>query len=99
MSDFIFTYLIQDIIIAFVTVFACALFIIGIIAYRRTRINKLLLVTVAFGLFTIKGIIMSIGLYQGYFDIKGKFVLMLDTILIFDFIILIILYLTVFRRG
>lgn len=50
-------------LIAWVTVFSLALFIIGYVSYRRTGHPKLLAVSIAFLLFFIKGVVMALGLY------------------------------------
>ena len=50
-------------LIAWVTVFSLALFIIGYVSYRRTGHPKLLAVSIAFLLYFIKGVVMALGLY------------------------------------
>jgi len=60
------TMLVDEVInflIAWVTVFSLALFVIGYIAYRRTGHPKLLAVSLAFVLYFIKGVVMALGLY------------------------------------
>jgi hypothetical protein len=50
-------------LIAWVTVFSLALFVIGFLSYRRTGNPKLLAVSTAFLLYFIKGVVMALGLY------------------------------------
>jgi hypothetical protein len=50
-------------LIAWVTVFSLALFVIGYVSYRRTKHPKILAVSIAFLLYFIKGIVMAVGLY------------------------------------
>jgi hypothetical protein len=53
----------ENIIRAFVTVFALALLIIALLSYRRAKNPKLLIIGSAFALFFIKGVLLSYGLF------------------------------------
>lgn len=75
-------------LIAWVTVFSLALFIIGYVSYRRTGHPKLLAVSIAFLLFFIKGVVMALGLYfPGIVNVTTE----LESILL-DVVILLTLY-------
>jgi hypothetical protein len=75
-------------LIAWVTVFSLALFVIGFLSYRRTGNPKLLAVSTAFLLYFIKGIVMALGLY---FPDIVTITTQLPTILL-DVLILLTLY-------
>ena len=93
-------YMVQDVLIPFITVFALTLFIIGYQSYRRSEHPKIAAVSVAFLVFFIKGVIMSVGLYTDYLalDISDEFVLAFDILLVLDLVILALLYLAIFRK-
>lgn len=89
--------LIEEIInflIAWVTVFSLALFVIGYLSYRRTGHPKLLAVSIAFLLYFIKGVVMALGLY---FPDVVKVTTELESILL-DVLILLTLYYATVRR-
>jgi hypothetical protein len=75
-------------LIAWVTVFSLALFVIGYLSYRRTGNPKLLAVSTAFLLYFIKGVVMALGLY---FPDIVTITTQLPTILL-DVLILLTLY-------
>jgi hypothetical protein len=84
----------KDIFIAWMTVFSATLFIISLISYVRTRSGRILLVGIAFLMFCLKGIALSIGLYR-------PDVLQVTTdlpSLLFDVLILLILYFAAVRE-
>jgi hypothetical protein len=54
----------KDIFIAWMTVFSATLFFISLVSYVRTRSSRIVLVALAFLMFCIKGIALSIGLYR-----------------------------------
>lgn len=94
-------YYIQDVLIAWITVFALTLLVIGVVSYRRTANRKILYITVGFALFFIKGVILSVGLYTGVLsssNIPTSFVIHLDILLVLDLLILSFLYLAIFKR-
>jgi hypothetical protein len=94
-------YLVQDILIALITILALVLLIIAAMAYSRTRNKKILLITAGFGAFFIKGLILSVGLYTEMLSSKNlpsSFVVPFDILLMLDFLILLLLYFSVFKK-
>jgi hypothetical protein len=83
----------ENIIRAFVTVFALTLLIISLLAYRRSKNTKLLIIGSAFVLFFVKGILLSFGLF--FKDIE-------ETVApfgsLFDIGVLIVLFLSTLKR-
>ena len=49
---------------AWVTVFAFLLMAVSLISYRRMRSNRLLLVSVVFCIFFVKGVILTLGIFM-----------------------------------
>lgn len=94
-------YMLQDILIPCIMLLALMLVIIAGLSYKRTRNEKILLITIAFTCFFIKGVILSIGLYSGMLSsdsLPPSFVIPFDFLLFLDFLILLILYFAVFKR-
>lgn len=94
-------YLVQDVLIALITIFALVLLIIAAMAYSRTRNTKILLIMAGFGAFFVKGIILSVGLYTEMLSSKNfssDFVIPFDILLFLDFLILLLLYFSVFKK-
>ena len=84
----------KDIFIAWMTVFSVTLFIISFISYVRTRSGRIVLVSLAFLMFSVKGVALSIGLYRPDMlhvtaDLPS---------LLFDVLILLILYFATVRE-
>jgi len=84
----------KDIFIAWMTVFSVTLFIISLLSYIRTRNGRILLVSLAFLMFSVKGVALSIGLYRPAMlhvttDLPS---------LLFDVLILLILYFATLRE-
>jgi len=84
----------KDVFIAWITVFSLALLIISVVSYARTRNRRILLVGLAFLLFFGKGVALTIGLYWPSFwnvttDLPS---------LLFDVLILLILYFATLRE-
>lgn len=50
-------------LVAFITVFAIALFAASIASYRRARTPRLMFITAGFGLFAVKGLILTTSLF------------------------------------
>jgi hypothetical protein len=98
MSTFDYNYIVQDILVAFITVFAAALLLIAYISYKRTGNRKIMLIGAGFAVFFVKGIVMSIAIYAGFMDVSTSFVLFLDMLIIFDLLILILLYFAMFKK-
>lgn len=94
-------YLIQDILIPCILILALSLLIIASLSYKRTRNEKILVITIAFACFFVKGLILSIGLYNGMLSsdsLPPSFVIPFDFLLFLDFLILLLLYFAVFKR-
>ena len=53
---------------AWIMVFALVLLIVSIIAYQRTKNQRVLIVSIAFVVFFIKGIILTLGLIYSNVD-------------------------------
>jgi len=86
---------IQDIIInSFVTMFSIGLLIISLASYKIYKNTKLLFIAVVFIFFSIKAIIISLGLFYGelYPIISSSY------FRLFDLIILVILFIAVLKR-
>jgi hypothetical protein len=60
--------MLHEIIIALVTVLALAITIISARSYRRSGNKKVLLVTITFALFFVKGLVLSYGVLTGDMD-------------------------------
>ena len=82
------------IISAFVTIFSLGLLTISITSYRKYKNQKLLFVSIVFLVFLLKGILLSLGLYQE--DIAA--LLTSSYAGIFDLIILILLFMVTLKR-
>ncbi|MCX6666050.1 MAG: hypothetical protein NT038_08360 [Euryarchaeota archaeon] len=54
----------QLVISAFITMFSLGLFIISLASYRRYKNVKLLVVSLVFLVFLVKGILLSLGLFS-----------------------------------
>jgi hypothetical protein len=92
---------VQDILVGGFVVFALLLTVIGALAYQRTKIKKLLFVSLGFGLFLLKGLILTVAFFVPLFDwfmIPVEFMLPFDILLVLDFLILVILYLATFKK-
>lgn len=78
---------IENIVAAFVTLMSLFLMVVSLQSYRRSKRKRILLISVAFMLFFIKGLILSIALF--YFIGLGTQVTYLG---IFDIMILVMLF-------
>jgi hypothetical protein len=85
---------ISNILRAWIVIFAFILLIVSIVAYYRTRNNRVLIVSFAFAIFFIKGIILSIGLVEP--DIESAYNSGLGETL--DLIILVLLAATILKK-
>ncbi len=79
---------------AVLTVLASALFVISLLAYRRTKSSKVMMVSIAFFLFFLKGLWLTYHLFTVPEDAWGTFLL---PVALFDSLILIILYLSLVK--
>ena len=94
-------YLVQDILIPCIMILALSLMIIAGLSYKRTKNQKILIITIAFICFFVKGVILSIGLFIGMLSsdsLPPSFVIPFDFLLFLDFLILLLLYFAVFKR-
>ena len=81
-----------EFLVGVVTVLAVVLFSISVLAYSRERSWRLLLASVVFGLFLIKGLIMTLSIFTSALkDVQKDWVFHL----LFDVIILLFLFLAV----
>ena len=85
---------VENIIIAGVSVLALALTVIGALAYRRMRERSLLVLTAAFAVFFVKGLALSAYLFLGVRDLTTLFLVVGG----FDVLILALFYLFTLRR-
>lgn len=79
---------------AWIMIFALILFIVSLYAYHRTRNNRVLLVSIAFSIFFVKGVILSLGLINQ--DIESFYASGLGDFL--DLLILILLAATILKK-
>jgi len=94
---------IVDLLVGGFVVFAFILTAIGAFAYYRTRIKKLLFITLGFGAFLLKGIILSLAFFTsipvlGGFEIPADFMLAFVILLIADVLILVLLVFSTFKK-
>ena len=66
---------IENVLLAAVSVFALALTLIAVIAFRRTRDGHLVFLAAAFGAFFLKGLVLTIFLFSPTIDLRQMFVL------------------------
>lgn len=66
---------IENVLLAAVSVFALALTVIAVFAFRRTRDGHLVFLAAAFGVFFLKGLILTILLFSETMDLRQVFLL------------------------
>jgi len=89
----------KDLMIGILVILSLALFVIGMISYRRTGNPRIRMVTAAFAVFLIKGLFLVVGLYlTDWFRVPSDFGLAFGAILAADVVVLTLLYLALFRR-
>ena len=81
---------IENVIAAFVTVLAIVLFVVSVQSYRRSKKKKILVISLAFLLFFVKGVVMSIALFH-YIGLEAQ----ISYLSMFDVIILFMLFVAV----
>ena len=75
--------------------FSLILFVISAVTYKRIESRRLLLVSLAFAMFFVKGLLLTVGLFvEGVGDLFDSS--MLVTML--DFVIMAFLYLSVVKK-
>lgn len=83
-----------NVLLASVTVVALALCAISLLAWRRARDVHLILLSAAFAIFFVKGLFLTIALFDGWTDLAGLLVLSS----VFDLAILVLFYGFTLRR-
>lgn len=86
--------MILEIVVALVTVFALTITAISAFSYRISGNRKVLMITYAFGIFFIKGIILSVGILFELADWQS----LLLTSIILDTAILVLLFTAIIVR-
>jgi hypothetical protein len=72
-----------NVLAAWMTIFSIALTAVAAVAYHRTRNTRVLLVTVAFALFAVQGVVLTLSLvYEGWEDLYLPLSVLLDTVII-----------------
>ena len=84
----------SDFLVAWMTIFAGTLLVIGLVSWHRTSNRKLLMISSGFGLFFVKGLLFSVGIFVPSIS---PFVGSVYAILI-DMVILLLFYLAIFRK-
>ncbi len=75
--------------------FSLLLFVISAISYKRIRSQRLLFVSMAFCIFFVKGLVLTIGIFsEGVADMFNASI----EVIILDFAILILLYLGIAKK-
>lgn len=84
----------ENIVLAAVSVFALALTVIAVLAWRRSRDARLLFLGAAFSLFFVKSLILTVALFAGASDLVTLFLVSA----VFDLVILALFYGFTLRR-
>ena len=72
-----------NILAAWITIFSLALTVIAGIAYYRVRNTRVLLVTIAFALFAVQGVVLTLSLiYEDWDDMYLPVSVLLNTVII-----------------
>ena len=83
-----------SLIYGFITIFSLGMFIISLFSYKRSKNFKILFVSLAFFLFFIKGILLSLGL----FITEINDIISIQTLGIFDLLIIVILFIATLKK-
>ncbi len=83
---------------ASIVILSLSITTIALLSYRRTRNNKILHIAVGFCLFFIKGVVLTITLFTGLLELEGSSIYVLAILITIDLLILIALYLSIFKR-
>ena len=82
-----------NVLAAWITIFSIALTVVAAVAYRRVRNTRVLLVAVAFALFAVQGVVLTLSLvYEDWSDAYLPVSVALDTVII------VLLAMTVLKR-
>jgi hypothetical protein len=87
--------ILENLATASLTVLALALTIVAARAYLATRSRKVLLLSLGFGLFLVKGVVLSVGLFTTV-DWENRFLL---PSLLMDLVALALFYGAVLKRS
>ena len=85
---------VENVVLAAVSVFALALTVIAILAWRRSRDARLLFLGAAFSLFFAKSLLLTVALFVGDSDLVTLFLVSA----VFDLVILALFYGFTLRR-
>lgn len=85
----------ENVATAAMTVAAAVLTTIAVVAWGHTRSRKVLMLAVGFGLFFVKGVILSVGLFTTTTWASA----LLPFSILFDLAILLLFYLAVLQRS
>ncbi|MBN1538557.1 MAG: hypothetical protein JW939_00295 [Candidatus Thermoplasmatota archaeon] len=92
--------ILKDILVGLLIVLSLALVVIGSLSYRRTGNPKVRMVTAAFAMFLLKGLALAVGLYlTDLVEVPREFAGSFDLMLAVDVVVLLLLYLALFRKG
>ena len=73
----------MNVLAAWILILSAALTVVAGVAYSRTRNTRVLFVTLAFALFTVKGVMLTLSLiYEAVADVYIAVSVLLDTIII-----------------
>ena len=84
-----------EIAVALVTVFALAVTVISAGSYRRSGSRKVLIITAAFAVFFLKGVVLSAGLMRP--DVPWELLILVSIAL--DAVVAIMLFVAVIAKG
>lgn len=91
--------MIWDVFLGIIVIISLSITYIAAMSYRRTRNPKILKITIAFCLFFIRGIGLAvITLFTSLLDNMGNLAFILDAVILIEMIILIVLYLSIFKK-
>ena len=79
---------------AFVTIFSMGLFAVSLFSYRKSKNIKLLLVSIVFLVFLLKGILLSVSIFYSSSVLPSANV----SFVFFDVIILLVLFVATLKR-
>ncbi len=84
----------NTIIYGFLTVFSFGLWIISIFSYRKSRNKKIIFVNIVFLIFFIKGVLLSLSIFNSeIFDLIS-----IQMLAIFDLIIICLLFISILKK-
>ena len=89
----------KDVLVGLLIVLSLSLTVIGALSWYKTSSPRIAMVTGAFALFLLKGVGLAVGLYMfDLVDVPTEFAGAFDSMLALDVIILLVLYLALFRK-